>query len=105
MSTINEEQMVKKEVAIAWICDACGVQASDKRQYEQEWYHFSKSHQGWGNDSVDSFDSFDVCSADCFIKLLQEHIPDLLEYADKNAEIADMPVKFAEKLLDRLLPG
>ena len=104
MSTIKEERTVKQEVAIAWKCDVCGVQTENSEQYEQEWLRFSAGHQGWGNDSEDSLSLYDVCSADCLMKQLQESIPDLLEYADRGAKIADMPVKFAEELLDRLLP-
>lgn len=103
MSTIREEQTVKKEVAVAWRCDVCGVQTAYKERYDQEWLGFSESHQGWGSDSSDSREWHDVCSVDCFIKQLQKSISDLMEYADDDAEIADMPVKFAQKLLDRLL--
>ena|SRR2546429_5027663 len=103
MSTIKEEKTVKKEVTVAWQCDVCYIQTADLSRYEQEWFHFSESHQGWGNDSIESCDSYDVCSVDCFIKQLQESIPDLLEYAEASAEIADMPIKFAQKLLDQLL--
>lgn len=103
MSAIREEKTVKKEVTVAWECDVCGVQTSDKEQYDQEWHTFNENHQGWGNDSSDSYRGHDVCSVDCFIKQLQESIPDLMEYADDEAEIAHMPVKFAQELLDRLL--
>jgi hypothetical protein len=100
MSSIKEEQTVKKEVTVAWRCDACGVQTADEDQYKQEWFGFGKSHQGWG---LETWEWHDVCSVDCFINHLQERIPALMEYADNGAEIAEMPVKFAQKVLDRLL--
>lgn len=103
MSSVKEKKIIEKEVAVAWRCDVCGVQTADKEQYEQEWHHFSEIHRGWGGDSMDSYVYHEVCSADCFAKCLQKSIPDLMEYADDGAEIADMPVKFAQKLLDRLL--
>lgn len=103
MSSIKEEQTIKKEVTVAWRCDVCGVQTSDSEQHHQEWYHFSEGHQGWGLDSSESREWHDVCSVDCFMKQLQKRLPGLMEYADDEAEIADMPVKFAQKLLDRLL--
>jgi len=103
MSKITEERTIKQSVTVAWKCDVCGVRTSDEEQYEQEWHTFNEIHQGWGNNSIDSYEYYDVCSVDCFIKLLQERIPDLMEYADRGAEIADMPAKFAQKLLDRLL--
>lgn len=104
MSTIKEKRTIEKEVEVAWMCDVCGVQTSNKEQYEQEWLGFSESHQGWGNDSSDSYEWHDVCSVECFIRQLQKSLSDdLMEYADRGAEIADMPVKFAQKLLDRLL--
>lgn len=103
MSAIKEERTVKQEIAVAWECDVCGVQTENSEQYKQEWYHFSESHQGWGRDSSDSLAFHDVCSVDCFIKQLQESIPDLMEYADDEAKIAGMPVRFAQKLLDRML--
>lgn len=103
MSDIKETKAVYQEVTVAWECDVCHVQTSDKEQYKQEWHHFCEIHQGWGNDSIDSYVYYDACSVDCFIKQLQAIIPDLLEYAEYDAKIADMPVKFAQKLLDRLL--
>lgn len=103
MSIIKETKTIEAEVIVAWICDACGVQTTNPEQHEQEWLWFIESHQGWGNDSSDSYRRHDVCSVGCFIKQLQESIPDLLEYADDGAEIADMPVLFAQKLLDHLL--
>jgi hypothetical protein len=105
MSTVKEEKTIIKEVTVAWQCDACGEQTTNKEQYEQEWHSFSESHESWGSDSGDSLEWHDVCSIDCFMKQLQESIPALMEYADRHAEIADMPVKFAQKLLDRLLEG
>ena len=105
MSKIKEIRTVSQEVTVGWKCDVCDVQTTSKRQYSQEWYSFSESHRGWGNDSVESYDCFDVCSVSCFISQLQQSIPSLMEYSDDNAEIANMPVKFAQKLLDRLLTG
>jgi hypothetical protein len=104
MSNITEERTIKQSVTVAWKCDVCGVRTSDEEQYNQEWYHFGEGHYGWGNDSSDSREWHDVCSVDCFIQQLQKSLSgDLMEYADRGAEIADMPVKFAQKLLDRLL--
>lgn len=103
MSTIKEEKIVKEEIAVAWMCDVCGGQTANRKQYQQEWLGFSESHQGWGNDGSDSYSWYDVCSVDCFIKQLQQSLPDLLEYANDEAKIADMPVNFAQKLLERLL--
>jgi len=103
MSSVREKKVVEKEVEVAWRCDVCGVQTANSEQYKQEWLSFSGGHCGWGNDSGDSREWYDVCSVDCFTRQLQESISDLMEYADRGAEIADMPVKFAQKLLDRLL--
>lgn len=103
MSIIKETKTIETEVEVAWICDVCSIQITNSEQHEQEWLWFVESHQGWGNDSAESYRRHDVCSVDCFIKQLQESIPDLLEYADDGAEIAEMPVLFAQKLLDRLL--
>jgi len=103
MSSINKKKTVEQEVTVAWQCDVCNAQTADKECYKQEWHHFNKHHQGWGNDSIDSYEYYDVCSVDCFVRQLQESIPGLAEYyAGNDAKIAEMPVLFAQKLLDRL---
>jgi hypothetical protein len=103
MSEIRETRSVKQERTVGYKCDACEKQTTDLAQCSIEWYHFHEGHQGWGNDSGESYQEHDVCSLDCFITQLQDRLPDLLEYAGDGAKIADMPVAFAQKLLDRLL--
>lgn len=102
MAKIEQVKLVQQTVAVGWVCDVCYSQASDSDQYRQEWISVDSGHQGWGSDSVDSYDHHDVCSVECFVELLRERLPLLLPYADHQAEIAGMPAKFAQKLLDRL---
>lgn len=43
-----------------FICDQCG------KEYRAEYETVEARHTDWGNDSVDSYSNYDVCSPKCF---------------------------------------
>jgi hypothetical protein len=94
---IKQSKFVLKEEAIGKICDQCGKTELNSKIYENNWLGFSESHQGWGSDSSDSFNWYDVCSAECFIAMLPVRIENNDGYS--GAEIAGMPVNFCKQLL------
>lgn len=86
---------VEQETAIDCKCDVCGKLAGEP--YPKNWFHFSHGHSEWGNDSGDSFEVFDVCSPECFIKQLKSSLDDMEDYK-RSAEIAGMYFPFAQQL-------
>ena len=49
------------------LCDACKREIQNDIDFE-----FSAHHYDWDNDSIDSYEYYDVCSFKCFLKKLQE---------------------------------
>lgn len=52
------------------ICDCCGKEVENKSYY----WRVCTGHNDWGNDSVDSIESYDLCSDECFKKTIDEFL-------------------------------
>ncbi|MEV0360114.1 hypothetical protein AB0H71_29050 [Nocardia sp. NPDC050697] len=98
MSELKEKKQVLRDETVAYKCDFCDKVEHEYSTYKDTWYRFSRSHQGWGNDSCESYESFDVCSVRCFTAILKKELSELSAYARHDAEIADMPFAFAQSL-------
>jgi len=99
---IQSNKKVIKNITTACSCDGCGKVV--KTNYlPDNWFHFNSNHCGWGNDSVDSIEEYDVCSAECFIKVLKNIFKKnpgcILDY--DSGEIAEMPIKFVKELIKK----
>lgn len=87
---------------IGVICDVCGKEDNSTADPEG-WYSFNSHHDEWGNDSIDSYEDHDVCSAECYFnligKLLEEN-----DYAEtfvadnKNLVFLKDMVSYVDKL-------
>lgn len=78
-----ENILVKKEVQTSCTCDVCGKTIWKSKPRTTEvlvkrnpvyFFHVATGHYGWGNDSVDSIDSFDACSSNCLRDLFDKYI-------------------------------
>lgn len=98
MSDIKEYQTVNKEVRVGCKCDVCGVEV---KGYAAGWFHFNTHHSEWGNYSCESYEYYDVCSAECYVSKLTESVKDMSSYK-RSGRIAEMSIEFAEKLLQKL---
>ncbi len=49
-------------------CDMCG----DIIQKGKVYYHIITHHNDWGNDSIDSYEDFDLCS-DCYLPFTENY--------------------------------
>lgn len=85
-----------KEVVVARLCDVCGKKHEGKHT-PNDWHTFSHSHNEWGNDSIDSYEYHEVCSAECYWIKFKECLEDLVGRTD--AQVDDFEVKFARLLL------
>lgn len=78
---ITVQRMVKKDVTVGLerTCDVCGKiilkENEDKITYciGKHW-GLTIGHYDWGNDSRDSVESYDICSAECLEKELQKYV-------------------------------
>lgn len=67
MSRTYGEKMVPKYVVTFTDCDQCGRTESGE---PDDWIGIDFGHHDWGNDSVESGDHWDACSAPCLLALV-----------------------------------
>jgi len=93
---ITEVRQANQEVVIGHKCDVCGKESEGS--LPKDWHHLYHKHYDWGNDSVDSYESFDVCSSECYLARLKESVYELRNH-DKSGEISDMSIPFVLNLI------
>ncbi len=91
MSSITERRTTIKEVTIGQKCDHCGLEHINEQENTRlrSWFQFSTGHNGWGNDSFESLEYFDACSAKCFIEIAKKELSGRLK-GEGTATIAGM---------------
>lgn len=97
MAKIEAEQTVTKTVIVGYRCDRCGKE--DKEAIN--WVEMHHGHGGWGNDSCDSVEHFDLCSPKCYLEQLRESADDMRGYP-ASAEIDGKPLSFVLALLKHI---
>jgi len=92
------KEVIKKElVGVSYVCDNCKKEEESKK-IPEGWVSFMSGHDEWGNDSCDSVEYLDLCSAECYIEKLNELYNDNKDY--KTFEIkGDLTILFIKKLL------
>lgn len=78
---ITVQRMVKKDVTVGLerTCDVCGKLILKKNEDKitccigKHW-GLTIGHYDWGNDSCDSVEQYDICSAECLEKELQKYV-------------------------------
>lgn len=64
---ITEKVLVKETT----YCDVC------KREITaNSFWKLTTHHNDWGNDSIESYEYFDICSADCLREKFNEYVKD-----------------------------
>lgn len=70
----------KEEVVIGTICDECKKEILNEQDFQDRfrkrmshYFEVSTHHNDWGNDSVDSYQHYDVCSEECLFKFLKKY--------------------------------
>ena len=82
MRITEEKEVIRKtveDVTIGRKCDCCGKDIVQKEKLCGEgggydYFVLTTSHNDWGNDSCESFEYFDACSAACTIKMVSEYL-------------------------------
>lgn len=98
---IKEKQQVFKEVVVACKCDECGARV-DGDSAPDGWHSFNSRHHEWGNDSIDSYEYWLVCSAECYAAVLGKLVS--ANKSRRSFEVDEMNLAFANKLIDKLKP-
>lgn len=88
---MNITKDVMRHVKVGTKCDVCGSESKDSMP-TVTWYH-----SDWGNDSVESYEHRDVCTAACYRKAIEGALASLDDY-QQTGEINDMPYWFARAL-------
>lgn len=65
--TVTEKVLVKE----IRYCDVCKKEITVNSYWE-----LTTHHNDWGNDSIESYEYFDVCSKDCMRKKFEEYLKD-----------------------------
>lgn len=87
-----------KKVTVGCRCDNCGKDVRGK-DIPDDWHHFSSHHNDWGNDSIDSFEYYDVCSPECYIEKFIDVVDNEME-GYRDGKVDDMELDFARNLSD-----
>jgi hypothetical protein len=96
--TEKKEVTSKQEVTIGYKCDCCGKEIN-ATQLPNEWHNFNSHHDEWGNDSIDSYEYYDVCSPKCY----RDKMIQIVEGEYKNrkwATIDEKDIQFARLLVE-----
>jgi hypothetical protein len=79
--TVTEKVCVKQ----TRFCDICKKEIPSKKGY----WHLTTQHHDWGNDSVESIETFDICSKECMDKKYGEYMKDsgARDYSTREFEV------------------
>lgn len=66
----NIEKIIITEKLVGIKCDICGKEITGK------FWRLTTHHNDWGNDSIDSYEYFDLCSRECINRALDNYIDD-----------------------------
>lgn len=83
--TIKQRVLKTEDVAIKKFCDVCGeeikahepsliwnrVDPRGRPWHTVKYLSVTTGHHDWGNDSIDSVETHDVCSTECLAKFMQ----------------------------------
>jgi hypothetical protein len=75
MKRFKKKEVVKiEEVYIGFQCDYCKKKFNrdENDDDDDDYYSFNSHHSYWGDDSIESYDHYEVCSGKCFIGKVKE---------------------------------
>ena len=91
MRKTEEKEVVKKsieKVTVGRICDFCNKEILPVDGKRCDYFYITTSHRDWGNDSVDSYEHYDACSAGCALGLADKYLNSVIGFRNTgNIEI------------------
>lgn len=82
--TTTKTKTVKYKIIKAIKCDVCRKEISGK------YWKLTTHHHDWGNDSIESYKYFDLCSKECINKKLDKYIKDCRNSCTEEFELEQM---------------
>jgi len=95
---IKKVRQITTETITGYKCDVC-KKIYEGASFPDDWHSFSSHHEEWGNDSIDSYENYHVCSVECYIKKFIEAVDEDLAEREE-AEVDNFRIQFARKLAD-----
>ena len=88
----EKEITISQEIITGIKCDVCGkIHYGDTMP--DNWHVLSMHHIEWGWDNVDSYESFHVCSPNCYAVKFKKCVEELKDIS--TAEIDGFNIQFA----------
>jgi hypothetical protein len=98
MAYIQEQVQQVTTKTVGYRCDICGKE--ERSTAPRGWFMLSYGHNEWGNDSVDSHEGMNLCSAMCFFQALAKVTHELMYYERSSwYSVYEMDAKAANDLL------
>lgn len=80
---IRETKIITEPRKISYVvgirCDRCGDDIKESEVY----YNVVTHHNDWGNDSIDSYENFDLCN-DCYLSFIGEYFKEAIGTEELN---------------------
>lgn len=76
-------KVMMEEVTVERICDNCGKEITVSHitglgnQYN--YFRITTHHHDWGNDSIDSYESYDACCPECALEMTKKYVTNAYE--------------------------
>lgn len=71
-------KVVKEAVTVKRICDNCGKEITVIRSIgtsdEYNYFCVTTHHHDWGNDSIDTYESYDACCPACALEMAEKYL-------------------------------
>lgn len=71
-------KVVKEEVTVERICDNCGKKIAISHitglDNQYNYFRITTHHHDWGNDSIDSYESYDACCPTCALEMTEKYL-------------------------------
>lgn len=78
VETKETTKVVKEEITVKRICDNCGKEIAISHitgignQYN--YFCITTHHHDWGNDSIESYESYDACCPTCALEMAEKYL-------------------------------
>lgn len=96
---IKKKVVIEKEVAEKITCDICNKIIKKENQYS-----ISASHDERGNDSIESYVTYDFCSIGCLYSIVKERPGDIYCNQDSGAiNSSELGSNFYSRVLKELV--
>lgn len=85
-------KVVEEEITVKRICDNCGKELAISHTTgfgnQYNYFRITTHHHDWGNDSIESYESYDACCPKCAVEMAEKYLTNAYPgYNTKTIEI------------------